>query len=291
MFGVVPRTLWEKRAAPDRENRISLALNCYLVRGRGTTVLVETGVGPDVDRRYVDFYSFRREPGLCRRLEERGSGRRTWISSSIPISISTTAAATPSGPGKGPGSRPSRSARYVVQRGEWEQALHPVERDKPSYIPARLEAARAAGLSNLLDGDAEVCGRRRGHSRPRPYGFPPGPQGLLRRPDVLLFSETPSPPRPTSTCRYIMSYDLFPVGDLQQQEEALRTGRAGRLDRRLQPRPPPGLRIAPASPAAATNSCLSSLNGRSRPDGACCSTDAPFCETARKGLTFRTRFL
>ncbi|MGZ5555087.1 MAG: MBL fold metallo-hydrolase, partial [Candidatus Aminicenantales bacterium] len=37
MFGVVPRTLWASKAAPDRENRVTLALNCYLVRTPDTT--------------------------------------------------------------------------------------------------------------------------------------------------------------------------------------------------------------------------------------------------------------
>jgi hypothetical protein len=43
MFGVVPRTLWEKRAAPDRENRIALALSCYLIKGPGSPVDISHG--------------------------------------------------------------------------------------------------------------------------------------------------------------------------------------------------------------------------------------------------------
>jgi len=74
MFGVVPRTIWAARAAPDRENRITLALNCYLVRTPEATVLLDTGVGPDVGRRYADFYSVDRSPGLLETLREAGLG-------------------------------------------------------------------------------------------------------------------------------------------------------------------------------------------------------------------------
>ena len=49
MFGVVPRTLWAKRAVPDGENRITLALNCFLIRTPEAILLLDTGVGPDVD--------------------------------------------------------------------------------------------------------------------------------------------------------------------------------------------------------------------------------------------------
>src|SRR5512137_2045689 len=72
MFGVVPRTLWASRAAPDRENRITLALNCYLVRTPVATILLDTGVGPDIGRRYTDFYSFDRRPGLIAALAALG---------------------------------------------------------------------------------------------------------------------------------------------------------------------------------------------------------------------------
>ena len=32
MFGVVPRTLWEKRVTPDARNCVELGLNCVVVR-------------------------------------------------------------------------------------------------------------------------------------------------------------------------------------------------------------------------------------------------------------------
>jgi glyoxylase-like metal-dependent hydrolase (beta-lactamase superfamily II) len=209
MFGVVPRTLWEKRAAPDRENRISLSLNCYLIRGRGRTVLVETGVGPDVDRRYVDFYGFRREPGLFRRLEELGvrpedvdvvvnshlhfdhcggntlrAGDKTWA---------------PAFPG----------ARYIVQRGEWEQALHPVERDKPSYLPARLRTLETSGALELLDGDAEVCPGVEAVLIPGHTAFHQGLKVSSGGRTFFYFGDT-IPTAAHIDLPYIMSFDLFP---------------------------------------------------------------------------------
>ncbi len=95
MFGVVPRTLWARMAAPDAENRITLALNCYLVRTPEAVVLLDTGVGPDVDRRRADFYSFERRPGFSRSSRRSVSARTTSTSSSTVTSISITAAATP----------------------------------------------------------------------------------------------------------------------------------------------------------------------------------------------------
>jgi glyoxylase-like metal-dependent hydrolase (beta-lactamase superfamily II) len=45
MFGVVPKTLWQKRQQADEQNRILLGLNSVVVRTGRHTVLVETGIG------------------------------------------------------------------------------------------------------------------------------------------------------------------------------------------------------------------------------------------------------
>ena len=157
MFGVVPRTLWASKAAPDRENRVTLALNCYLVRTPDATLLLDTGVGPDVGRRHTDFYSFDRRPGLVESLAELGlepDDVDVVVNSHLHFdhcggntlkkADGTWAPAFP-------------RARYVVQRGEWEQALTPVERDRPSYMPARLKPLAESGLLDLIDGDGPVA--------------------------------------------------------------------------------------------------------------------------------------
>jgi len=41
MFGVVPKTLWQRRMAADDENRILLGLNTVVVRTGKHTVVIE----------------------------------------------------------------------------------------------------------------------------------------------------------------------------------------------------------------------------------------------------------
>jgi hypothetical protein len=45
MFGVAPKTLWQKRMAADEENRVLLGLNTLVVRSGSAVVVVETGIG------------------------------------------------------------------------------------------------------------------------------------------------------------------------------------------------------------------------------------------------------
>jgi hypothetical protein len=59
MFGVVPKPLWEKRAAADDQNRILLGLNTVVVRTGKQTVLIISG-------------RFRRSGWFCLRTTMRG---------------------------------------------------------------------------------------------------------------------------------------------------------------------------------------------------------------------------
>jgi glyoxylase-like metal-dependent hydrolase (beta-lactamase superfamily II) len=45
MFGVVPKTLWQKRISADGHNRIRLGLNTCVIRTGQHVVLIETGIG------------------------------------------------------------------------------------------------------------------------------------------------------------------------------------------------------------------------------------------------------
>ena len=226
MFGVVPRTLWEKRAAPDRENRIALALNCYLVKGPGVTVLAETGVGPDVDRRHIDFYSFRREPGLFRLLEERGvRPEDVDLVFNSHLHFDHCGGNTLRTAGK-EWTPAFPRARYVVQRGEWEQSLHPVERDRPSYIPARLRTLEKSGALELLEGDGPVSPGIEAVLIPGHTAFHQGLKVSSGGRTFFYFGDTV----PTSAhidLPYIMSYDLFPVETFNSKKKLYALAVAG----------------------------------------------------------------
>ena len=45
MFGVVPKTLWQKRIAADEQNCIGLGLNTVVVRRGSDVLVIETGLG------------------------------------------------------------------------------------------------------------------------------------------------------------------------------------------------------------------------------------------------------
>ena len=52
MMGSVPKALWNKTNPADRYNRIELALRCLLVDNGKKVVLIETGLGGKINKKF-----------------------------------------------------------------------------------------------------------------------------------------------------------------------------------------------------------------------------------------------
>ncbi len=153
MFGVVPKVLWEKKIRADTLNRVRLALTCLLVRAGQHLILIETGVGDKFDRRRAEAYGIAHDTSLPAELQKMGLAPED-----IDIVINTHlhfdhcgwnarrdgAKLVPTFP----------RARYFVQRGEWQHALQPTERDRAGYVEELF--CPADGQTELLDGDQEI---------------------------------------------------------------------------------------------------------------------------------------
>jgi len=221
MFGVVPRTLWAAKASPDRENRITLALNCYLVRTPGATALLDTGVGPDIGRRHADFYSFDRRPGLFESLADLGLKPEAidFVVNSH-LHFDHCGGNTLKNP-DGPWVPAFPRARYVVQRGEWGQAMDPVGRDKPSYLPARLRPLLESGRLSLLDGDGPIAPGLEAVVVAGHTAFHQGVR-VTSAGRTFFYAADAVPTSAHIGLDSIMSYDLYPV-DTYEAKKALLT--------------------------------------------------------------------
>ena len=134
MFGVVPKVLWEKRAPADERNRITLAMRPLIVRG-ARTMLIDAGLGDKENAKFHDIYGVDRAAHpRSTRWPRPASRRRTSTSCSPRTCTSITPAASPSATPTARVRPRFPRAQYVVRRGEWEDATHPHERNRASYL-------------------------------------------------------------------------------------------------------------------------------------------------------------
>src|SRR6202021_543308 len=120
MFGVVPKTLWEKKMPADERNRIPLAANSLLVRAGGKKILVETGNGTKWDAKLRNIYGFADGDPYGDSLAKAGvKPEEIDLVINTHLHFDHAGGNTRSANGKHVPAFPN--AKYVGQRGELEQ--------------------------------------------------------------------------------------------------------------------------------------------------------------------------
>ena len=217
MFGIVPKTLWEKKVAPDERNRIPLAANALVVRAAGKNILVETGNGAKWDAKLKGIYGFADGDPYMESLRKLGvkaeeidlginthlhfdhaGGNTTVMNSKVVPAF--------------------RNAKYVVQRAELEHAMQPNERDRASYYAHDFVAVTEAKQWQLVDGDAEVVP---GVSVVHMPGHNLSVQGVQIRGGgkTLMLVADLVPTRHHLPLPWIIAYDLYPLTALETKRK------------------------------------------------------------------------
>jgi len=215
MFGVIPRPMWEKKMQPDARNRITLSMNSLLIHAGGKRILVETGAGEKMTAKFRDIY------GLDGPFLDDGLRRYGLRPEDIDIVLDTHLHFDHCGGNtrieKDKVVPAFPNARYIVQRGEFEHAMNPNERDRASYFPENYAPLEAAGMFSLLDGDREIAP---GVEVIRLPGHNADMQGVKLTgggKTAFLFADL-VPTTAHLPIPWIMGYDLYPMMTLENKK-------------------------------------------------------------------------
>ena len=222
MHGVVPKTIWSRLVSCDDKNRCSYATNCLLAEVGGKRVLVETGNGDKFSPKEKDIYGIDHDHSIERTLRAAGVEPE-----SIDLVMMTHLHFDHSG---GTTRRTSAGgyapifprAKHVIQRREYEDATHPNERNRASYMRENFVPLEEAGLLLLADGDVEVAPGVRVLPTP---GHTAGHQSVVLSDgnghNVVFFGDV-IPTAVHLRLPFIMAYDLDVLGTLETKRKLLK---------------------------------------------------------------------
>src|SRR5205823_409620 len=156
MFGIIPKPLWERERRADERNRIQLAANCPLLRGRGEVLLIDSGNGTKLGPKEQEIFAL--DPAITLLGSLAGLGVRAEAVTLVlytHLHMDHCGGGTIAGP-DGAAVPTFPNARYCVQRQEWEDALTNRSTMRVSYRPENLLPLHESGQLQLLDGDTEL---------------------------------------------------------------------------------------------------------------------------------------
>lgn len=220
MFGVVPKALWERKVSTDDRNRIQMAMRPLLVEADWGRMIVDCGAGDKMDAKSRDIYGTDPDHGLEEALAIAGHSTE-----SIDFALATHlhfdhfgAATARWGGALVPR---FRRARYIIRAAEWEDATHPNERNRASYLHDDFAPLRPAGVVDFFDGDITV---KPGVRVERSGGHTPQHQVVYVESGGLT-AVFPSDIIPTSAHLqdpWVTGYDLFPLDSLAFKKRLIR---------------------------------------------------------------------
>jgi len=156
MFGVVPKTLWQKRIAPNADNQIRLGLNSVVVRTGKHTVVIETGIGNKQTPKLREIFA--NQELLLESYRAAGVDP-----DEVDIVVNTHLHFDHCGwnttlHADGSVTPTFKNARYFAHAGEVAHGHLQLERDRVSYLSPNYDPLVESGQMTLLDAGSFAAG-------------------------------------------------------------------------------------------------------------------------------------
>jgi glyoxylase-like metal-dependent hydrolase (beta-lactamase superfamily II) len=144
MFGVVPKSIWQKSNPADDNNLCTWAMRCLLVEDGNRLILIDNGIGDKQDAKFFSHYYLHGEDSLLKSIHQAG-----FSPNDITDMFLTHLHFDHCGGGvKYNGDKLElvfKNARYWSNEEHWQWATKPNPREKASFIKENIMPMQESG--------------------------------------------------------------------------------------------------------------------------------------------------
>lgn len=153
MFGVVPKSLWQRTNPADSNNMCTWALRLLLIEDGDRLILVDTGMGHKQSEKFFGFYYRAGDHDLDRALKEKGFHRDDITDVFLThLHFDHCGGAVEEKDGL---LQPAfKNARFWSNQRHWHWATHPNAREKASFLKENILPIEESGQLNFVDAPA-----------------------------------------------------------------------------------------------------------------------------------------
>ena len=220
MFGVVPKSMWNKINPADENNMCTWAMRCLLIEDGNRLILIDNGMGDKQDDKFFSHYYLHGTNGVVEALKLKG-----FSTDDITDVFLTHLHFDHCGGSikrEGNGLVPTfKNATYWSNERHWKWATQPNEREKASFLKDNILPIQESGQLKFIETHAQdfpeamVVRQAFGHTDAMML-----PQ-IIYKGKTILFMADLLPSAGHIPLPYVMAYDMFPLTTLNEKKSFL----------------------------------------------------------------------
>ena len=151
MFGVVPKTIWNKTNPADENNLIDLAARCLLIEDGNRLILIDNGLGNKQSEKFFSYYSLWGTHSLDKSLAKHGFHRDNITDVFLThLHFDHCGGSVQWNKGKTAYELAFKNAKYWSNESHWEWATKPNLREKASFLSENILPIQESGHLHFI---------------------------------------------------------------------------------------------------------------------------------------------
>ncbi len=228
MFGVVPKSIWNKVNPADENNLCSWALRCLLIEDGNRLILIDNGNGDKQDAKFFSHYYLHGDDTLEKSLAKYGFHPNDitdvflthlhfdHCGGSIKREDDKLVPAF-------------KNATFWSNKEHWDWAVYPNEREKASFLKENILPIEESGQLKFVDINDGIDGKlgETSFAENISVRFVSGHTESMMLPQIqykgktIVFMADLLPSQGHIPIPYVMAYDMFPLTTLKEKKSFL----------------------------------------------------------------------
>jgi len=150
MFGVVPKSMWQKLNPADENNMCNWAMRCLLIEDEGRLILVDNGMGNKQDEKFFGYYYLNGDDILEKSLSKYGFSKED-ITDVFLTHLHFDHCGGSIEKAEDKLVPAFKNATYWSNENHWAWATNPNDREKASFLKENILPIKESGRLKFIE--------------------------------------------------------------------------------------------------------------------------------------------
>jgi glyoxylase-like metal-dependent hydrolase (beta-lactamase superfamily II) len=238
MFGVVPKSIWNKLNPADENNMCSWALRCLLIEDEGKLILIDNGMGNKQDAKFFGHYYLHGNDTLEKSLAQHGFSKDDITDVFLThLHFDHCGGSIENVDGKFV--LAFKNATYWSNEVHWQWATQPNAREKASFLKENILPLEESGQLKFIETNDETSSINKENNNAKLSTFNSplsthlqvmianGHTNAMMLPKInyngktIVFMADLLPSTAHIPLPYVMGYDMFPLTTINEKNAFL----------------------------------------------------------------------